>query len=75
MRLNAIAHVRPHAIAAVISRNNLHPGQPLLPRAATTIPANANGSAKIVWLNFTNSPHFRTLLRGRDNRDEGTPPL
>jgi hypothetical protein len=59
--LNAIAQVRAQTIAARISANTLHPGHPRVSRAATTIAAIANGRAKIVWLNFTNSAHFRTV--------------
>ena len=58
MRLNAIAHVRAQTIAARINPQILQPGQPRLSRAATTMAASANGSAKIVCENRTNDPHF-----------------
>ena len=58
IRLKAIAHVRAQTIAARISPNVRHPGQPRLSRAATTIAARAKGSAKTVCENFTNDPHF-----------------
>src|SRR5437667_7638420 len=55
MRLNDIAHVRAQTIAATISANVRHPGQPRLSRAATTIAARAKGRAKRVWESLTNS--------------------
>ncbi len=38
------------------------PGQPRFSRAAMAIAARANGSAKMVWENLTNSPHLRMTL-------------
>ncbi len=58
MRLNAIAHVRAQTIAARISPKVRQPGQPRCARAATTIAASANGSAKTVCEKRTNEPHF-----------------
>src|SRR6185295_10883371 len=61
MRLNAIAQVRAQTMAARMSRNFCHPGQPFVSRAATTIEASANGNAKTVWENRTNSAHLRIV--------------
>jgi hypothetical protein len=58
MRLNAIAHVRAQTIAARISPNVRQPGQPRWLRAATSIAASANGSAKIVCEKRTNEAHL-----------------
>ena len=58
MRLNAMAQVRAQTIAARISPKVFQPGQPRLSRAATTMAASANGSAKTVCENRTNEPHF-----------------
>src|SRR5882672_10866354 len=73
MRLKAIAQVRAHTIAARINPNVRQPGQPRSARAATTIAASANGSAKTVCEKRTNSPHFRIVenMQGRrDARDQ-----
>jgi hypothetical protein len=59
MRLNPIAAVRAHTIAARISRNVRHPGHPRSAFAATTIAANANGNANTVCEKRTNSKYFR----------------
>ena len=59
MRLNPIAVVRAQTIAARISRNVRHPGHPRSVLAATTIDANANGSANTVCEKRTNSKYFR----------------
>src|SRR5882724_10300965 len=58
MRLKAIAHVRAQTIAAMINPNARQPGQPRFPRAATTIAASANGSAKTVCEKRTNEAHL-----------------
>ena len=58
MRLNAIAHVRAQIIAARISPKIFQPGQPRFSRAATSIAASANGSAKTVCEKRTNEAHF-----------------
>jgi hypothetical protein len=58
MRLNAIAHVRAQIIATRISPNVLPPGQPRFSRAATSIAASANGSAKTVCEKRTKEAHF-----------------
>src|SRR5689334_1259501 len=68
IRLNAIAHVRAQTMQARMSPNFLQPGQPRLSLAATTIAARANGSAKIVCENFTNSAHFLILFVAADLR-------
>src|SRR5437870_832923 len=57
MRLNAIAHVRAHTMAARISPNFRQPGQPRFSRAATAIAARANGSAKAVCEKRTKEAH------------------
>src|SRR5687767_13890909 len=59
MRLNDMAHVRAHTMAATIKTNGRQPGQPRVSRAATTIAARANGKAKTVCENFTKAPHLR----------------
>jgi len=59
MRLNAIAAVRAPTIASRISNNVRHSGTGAVPSSlsnATSMEASANGSAKIVCENFTNSP-------------------
>lgn len=65
MRLNPIAAVRAHTIAAKISRNVRHPGHPRFALAATAMLAKANGNANTVCENRTSSKYFRmptTLL-------------
>ena len=54
IRFHPIAAVRAHTIAAKISPNVLHPGQP-----AANIAAKANGSANTVWEKRTNSKYLR----------------
>src|SRR5260370_26061062 len=68
MRSKAIAHVRAQTIAAKISPNVRQPGQPRLSRAATSIAASANGSAKTVCENRTNEAHFRKTEQMADGR-------
>src|SRR2546429_2889213 len=58
MRLKVIAQVRAQSIAARIRPNVRQPGQPRWSRAATTMEARANGSAKTVWENLTNEAHL-----------------
>ena len=58
IRLNAIAQVRAQSIAARIRPNVRQPGQPRWSRAATTMDANANGSAKMVWEKRTKDSHL-----------------
>src|SRR5258706_4887393 len=73
MRLNAIGQVRAQIIAARMSPNFFQPGHPRFSRAATAMEASANGRAKTVWLNFTNSAHFR-IMRNIENSTPGTGP-
>src|SRR5712692_1270184 len=61
MRLNDMAHVRAQTIAARIKPNVRQPGQPRWSRAATAIAATANGRAKRVCENLTNSAHLRSV--------------
>src|SRR6187455_2302825 len=61
IRLKAMAQVRAQTIAARISRKVRQPGQPRFSLAATTIEANANGSAKTVCESLTNSAQFRRV--------------
>src|SRR5450631_3152206 len=68
MRLKAIAHVRAQTIAAMISPKVRQPGQPRLSRAATTIAASANGSAKTVCEKRTNEAHLPKAKQMADGR-------
>jgi hypothetical protein len=62
--LNVIAQVRAKNIAAKISKNVRHPGQPRSPRAATAIEATANGSANTVCDSLRNPAHRRSAAPG-----------
>src|SRR3989442_13096054 len=61
MRLKDMAHVRAQTIAARIKPNVRQPGQPRWSRAATAFAAKANGKAKTVCENLTNSAHLRSV--------------
>ena len=61
IRLNPIAAVRAHTIAAKLSKNVRPPGHPCVSRAATAILDNANGSANTVCSNRTNSKYLRIM--------------
>src|SRR5713101_7049535 len=61
MRLKDMAQVRAQTIAARIKPNVRQPGQPRWSRAATAIAAKANGKAKTVCENLTNSAHLRSV--------------
>ena len=58
MRLKAMAQVRAQTMAKRIRPKVFPPGHPRFSRAATSMAANANGSAKIVWEKRTKAPHF-----------------
>src|SRR5436853_6231201 len=60
IRLKLMAQVLAQTMAARIRRKFFQPGHPPLSLAATTMAATANGRAKTVWENFTNSAHLRT---------------
>src|SRR5690349_13669241 len=61
IRLKAIAQVRAQTIAARISPKVRQPGQPRSARAATTMEANANGSAKTVCDDLPKPAHLLTV--------------
>src|SRR5271154_2644618 len=66
MRLNAMAQVRAQTIAATMRPKVFQPGQPWRSRAATTIAASANGSAKTGWKSFTKEAHLGSWEKGEE---------